>query len=87
MGKSQERPVFPHLRSPVRPIKTGSWRTFKPVVDQEKCNSCLICWSCCPDGVIVKVEGELRVDYDYCKGCGICGNECPRAAIKMVRNS
>lgn len=27
--------------------KTGSWRTFKPVIDKSKCNDCLICWIYC----------------------------------------
>lgn len=72
--------------------KTGSWRTFKPVVDHEKCIACGKCEQVCPEGVcfssgkknskgIVYYENDL----DYCKGCGICAKECPVGAITMER--
>jgi pyruvate ferredoxin oxidoreductase delta subunit len=62
--------------------KTGSWRTFRPVVDREACNACGLCAQYCPDGCI---NEELEIDLDFCKGCGICAQECPKQAIKMVR--
>jgi len=62
--------------------KTGSWRTFRPVVDKEACNACGLCAQYCPDGVI---DEELNIDRKFCKGCGICANECPKRAIAMVR--
>ena len=69
--------------------KTGSWRVFRPVVDEELCIGCKRCWFFCPDVSIKMVEknGKLiaTIDYDYCKGCGICANECPKNAIKMIR--
>ncbi len=65
--------------------KTGSWRTFRPEYDQDKCNMCLFCWFYCPDGCITREEDKIIIDYDYCKGCGICANECPKDAIEMVR--
>lgn len=64
--------------------KTGTWRTFKPVLDNEKCTKCLLCWFYCPDGSIKRGE-RIEIDYDYCKGCGICANVCPVKAIEMVR--
>ena len=67
-----------------REYKTGSWRTFKPVVNKEKCINCLQCWIYCPDAAITRLEESVSVDYDYCKGCGICANECPAKAITMV---
>jgi len=65
--------------------KTGTWRTFKPVIHQEKCVKCLNCWLYCPEGTIIRHEDDsVSVDYEYCKGCGICANECPTKAIEMV---
>ena len=65
--------------------KTGEWRTFKPVVDREKCIGCGICTWYCPDSAIeVKEDGGKKVavvDYDHCKGCLICLGECPQKAI------
>ena len=62
--------------------KTGSWRTFKPNLDKEKCVDCDNCIMFCPEGSINK---DHDIDYDYCKGCGICEVECPVKAIKMER--
>lgn len=65
--------------------KTGSWRTFRPVVDKKTCNGCNLCVLFCPEGCVVLKKKKADIDYDYCKGCGICANECPVKAIKMVR--
>jgi len=63
---------------------TGSWRTFKPVVDHQKCINCLFCWVYCPDSSVVVTDGKMKeFDYDHCKGCGICANVCPTKAIEM----
>ena len=64
--------------------KTGDWRAFRPIVDQQKCINCLLCWIFCPDAAIFRKEKTVDVNYDYCKGCGICANECPVKAITMV---
>ena len=65
--------------------KTGSWRAFKPIIDQKKCIKCGICWMYYPEGCIKRKNGKFEIDYDYCKGCGICANECPVKAIIMVQ--
>jgi 2-oxoacid:acceptor oxidoreductase delta subunit (pyruvate/2-ketoisovalerate family) len=68
--------------------KTGDWRTFRPIIDQENCNKCGFCWMYCPEGVIEKKEdGHFEIDLLYCKGCGICAKECPTKNIEMVRES
>ena len=68
-------------------VRTGSWRTFRPVIDTKKCTRCYTCWKFCPDlSIEVREEGDHpKVDLDHCKGCGICSNECPTGAITMVR--
>jgi len=64
--------------------KTGDWRAFRPIVDQNKCTNCLLCWIYCPDASINRLEKFVEVSYDYCKGCGLCARECPVGAITMV---
>jgi len=68
-------------------FKTGDWRSFRPVHDDEKCTNCLICWIYCPDSSILVKDGKFAgFDLDHCKGCGICASVCPPKvkAIKMV---
>ncbi len=69
--------------------KTGSWRSYRPVVNKNKCIACGMCTKICPDGAInfKKIKGKLKADvnYDYCKGCGLCAKECPVKAIIMER--
>lgn len=68
--------------------KTGSWRTFRPIVT-DKCTCCRICEWYCPDSAIkVKETGGKKkavVDYDYCKGCLICVGVCPQKAIEQEK--
>ena len=63
--------------------KTGGWRSLRPVIDDEKCTSCMICWKFCPELCIAPEEKPV-IDLDYCKGCGICAEECPRGAITLI---
>ncbi len=59
-------------------FETGSWRTDRPIWDEEKCTSCLICWIYCPDSAIMVKDGKVTgIDLEHCKGCGICSSECP----------
>lgn len=71
--------------------KTGNWRDERPVIDQENCKHCGMCYDACPDSSIkgFPMEGEKKklmylIDYDYCKGCGLCAYECPADCIEMV---
>jgi pyruvate ferredoxin oxidoreductase gamma subunit len=65
---------------------TGNWRTFKPVIDYERCTDCMICYAYCPESAMsVGEDGKVQIDYDNCKGCMICLTECPLRAITQLR--
>ncbi len=68
--------------------KTGSWRAFRPVIDEKKCINCAFCAAYCPDNAIKFKNGKRSpVNLDYCKGCGICAQACPVKCIKMVEEA
>ena len=65
--------------------QTGGWRSERPIIDNNKCNKCGLCYIYCPDvSVEQETDGYFKVDLFYCKGCGICAEECPKDAITMV---
>jgi pyruvate ferredoxin oxidoreductase gamma subunit len=67
-------------------VRTGLWRTMRPVIDYDKCRRCVwVCGSFCPDGVIATdQEGRPAIDYEHCKGCMVCLVQCPVHAISAV---
>ncbi|MCK4634873.1 MAG: 4Fe-4S binding protein [Candidatus Aenigmarchaeota archaeon] len=68
-------------------LKTGVWRTFKPVRDKKKCIKCRLCWQLCPENAVkLDKDGYPIFNYDICKGCGICAKNCPVKAIVMERD-
>ncbi len=68
--------------------KTGSWRAFRPVIDEKKCINCGFCAAYCPDNAVPFKDGKRgKVNLDYCKGCLICMQVCPVKAIKMEEES
>ena len=64
---------------------TGDWRSSRPILDTNKCTSCLLCFIYCPDSSISWDGKKVGINYKYCKGCGICAKECPVSAIEMVK--
>jgi pyruvate ferredoxin oxidoreductase gamma subunit len=67
-------------------VKTGLWRTLRPVIDYNRCRRCWsICSTLCPDSAIgVTAEGVPEIDYDHCKGCMVCVAVCPPHAIDVI---
>jgi len=65
-------------------LRTGDWRSKRPIWIKDKCIHCLMCFIFCPD-CSIKTDGEKFKGFDYyhCKGCGICANVCPVNAINM----
>jgi pyruvate ferredoxin oxidoreductase gamma subunit len=67
-------------------VKTGLWRTMRPVIDYTQCRKCWwLCSTFCPDSSIsLNDEGYPRIDYEHCKGCLICAVRCLRHAIGVI---
>jgi len=67
-------------------VRTGLWRTMRPVINYEKCSGCWwVCSTYCPDGAInVRDDGKPDIDYDHCKGCLVCVAQCPPHAIEAI---
>lgn len=74
-----------HAANNSEAMKTGSWRTMRPVIDYERCKHCWwVCSTFCPDGAIAVMEGKPVIDYEHCKGCLVCVAQCPSHAIEGV---
>jgi pyruvate ferredoxin oxidoreductase gamma subunit len=67
-------------------VKTGLWRTMRPVIDLQRCRRCWwMCTTFCPDSAMhLDAEGYPEIDYDHCKGCLICYTQCHNHAIELV---
>ena len=67
-------------------VRTGLWRTMRPIINYEKCSGCWwVCSTYCPDGAInVRDDGMPDIDYDHCKGCLVCVAQCPPHAIESI---
>ncbi len=68
-------------------VRTGLWRSMRPVIDHDRCRRCWwVCSTFCPDSaILVDDAGRPQIDYDHCKGCMICVAQCPTHAIGAVR--
>jgi pyruvate ferredoxin oxidoreductase delta subunit len=80
-------PVGPVAHAGVLYDISSGMRTFRPVIDNEKCVKCFQCFMYCPDGTIDRSGDDLEIDYDYCKGCGICAKICPAGCIEMTKEN
>ncbi len=67
-------------------VRTGDWRTRRPLMDQKTCRRCGICLMYCPVNAISRGADEAySIGLEYCKGCGVCAAECPAKAIAMEK--
>ena len=41
--------VIPSPKTENEGMITGNWRTYRPVIDHEKCTTCMNCYIFCPD--------------------------------------
>lgn len=54
------------------------------VIEKEKCILCGLCAEQCPEDILVKEEGEIKVRYpEECCWCGACQIDCPVGAIHV----
>lgn len=67
-------------------LKTGLWRTMRPIIAYERCNRCWwVCSTFCPDSAIKVTENRYpQIDYAHCKGCMVCVSQCPPHAITTI---
>jgi len=66
-------------------VRTGLWRSLRPVIDYDRCRGCWwVCSTFCPDDAILVSDDRPRIDYDHCKGCMICVAQCPPHAIEAI---
>lgn len=66
-------------------VRTGLWRTMRPIIDYDRCNKCWwVCSTFCPDSAINVQDGIPVIDYDHCKGCLVCVGVCPPHAIEAT---
>jgi len=90
LARKRGRQSAPMPRTPISTppedgaTTTGTWRTYRPVMNKKKCTKCLSCWLYCPEGAVKLTKQDApKIDLNYCKGCGICAEECPVKAITM----
>jgi len=88
MKKDEMKPGGIAKAGAMSKLNTGSWRTYVPMTDLEKCTHCMICWAVCPDSAVMVEDGKkVGTNLQHCKGCGICATECPVDAIVMKLES
>ena len=66
-------------------VRTGLWRTLRPVIDSDLCKHCWwVCSTFCPDSAIEVRDDIPVIDYEHCKGCMVCVGVCPPHAIEGI---
>jgi len=75
-----------HVAATSVEVRTGLWRTMRPVLDRDRCRQCTwVCSTLCPDSAIhVAADGYPEIDLDHCKGCLICVAVCAPHALTAI---
>lgn len=81
---SRYEAAWSNSEEPLLSLDTATWRTRRPVVDEEKCTYCGLCALYCPPQCMIDMKDHFVPNLDFCKGCGICVKECPPGAATMV---
>lgn len=84
--KSAGKKGIPHAVEEQKLIERANWRTFRPVIDYEKCIQCGLCWLHCPDAAYdFNEQGFPVCNPKVCKGCLLCIDVCPVKCIRAVQ--
>ncbi|UCC39249.1 MAG: 4Fe-4S binding protein [Candidatus Aminicenantes bacterium] len=65
-------------------LNTKTWRTERPVINEEKFSYCGLCALYCPPQCMIDMKNLFLPNLEFCKGCGICAKECPQQAISIL---
>lgn len=63
---ASDMPPMAASQGSMRTNKTASWRSIRPIIDEEKCKRCMICWKFCPEPAIFPTDPPT-IDYDYAR--------------------
>ena len=64
--------------------KESKYKPSFPIIENEKCNICNICYDNCPYFAIENKDNSIQVDQEKCFGCGLCESRCPKKAITGI---
>ncbi len=80
--------VVEQARVGANAFQHGEWKPWFPVIDYDRCTSCMQCLSFCLFGVYgADSDGRIQVqNNDNCKtNCPACSRVCPEAAIMFPK--
>lgn len=60
---------------------------YRPSIDSDACNACLLCLETCPESAIRKSDGKLHIHEARCIQCLCCLEICPQGAVHVSTSS
>lgn len=76
-------PFAPVFKAGYLTLSNQGWSEVIPVLESDKCNGCMLCALCCPDGAVRASGDKVSFERDFCKGCGLCVKACRKGAISL----